>query len=96
MHVIGHDHCGPDIDSLAVVMYTMRENEIACLVGEGITNEFAEGHKDSAARLLVMRHAPSIFVFAAESGRVGHDSIEGSKHGLVSDGWTSKMLIFFV
>jgi hypothetical protein len=57
-------------------MYTMRENEIARRVGEGVANEFAEGHKDGAARLLVMWHASPIFVFAAEGRKVGHDLLK--------------------
>ena len=74
--MIGHDHCGVEIDSLPVVMYTVRENEIARRVGEGIADEFAEGHKNRTARLLVMRHAPPILVFAAEGMKVGHDSLK--------------------
>ena len=76
MHVIGHDHCGLEGDSLPVVMDTMYENEIARRVGEGIADEFAEGHKDGAARLLVMWHAPPIFVFAAEGRKVGHNLLK--------------------
>jgi hypothetical protein len=76
MHMIGHDHGGMQIDSPPVVMYAMRENEMACSVGERIVDEFAEGHKDRVTWLLVVWHAPPIFVFAAERRMVGHDLLK--------------------
>ena len=82
MHVIGHDDCGLEIDSLPVVIYAMRENQVARRVGKGIADEFAESHEDGTAGFLVMRHAAPITVFAGKDRRVGHNlSIQGANHG---------------
>jgi hypothetical protein len=62
--------------SLFTLRAEMRENEMACRVGEGIVDEFAEGHKDRVTRLLVVWHAPPIFIFAAEGRMVGHDLLK--------------------
>src|SRR5271166_2248479 len=94
MDMIRHDHRGLKIDSLAVVMETMRENQIARRVGEGIADELAESHKDRTARLLVMWHAPPIFVFAAEGRSVGHSPLKPRIRVCVSDGRTSRAFGF--
>ena len=96
MHVIGHDDRGLEIDSLPVVVQAMRQNEIARRVGEGIANEFTESHENGMTRLLVMWHAPPIFVFACKDGRVGHDLWKARTSPAVGDARTSKLFTFRV
>src|SRR5271157_2674513 len=74
----------------------MREYKIARRVGEGIANEFTESHEDGMTRLLVVWHAPPIFVFAGKDGRVGHDRLKPRTRSAVGDGRTSKVFVFHV
>ena len=66
MHVIGHDDSGFEVDAPAVVIEAMGQDEIARGTGQGIAVDFAEGNKDDRARVLIVGHAPSVFVFARE------------------------------
>jgi hypothetical protein len=86
MHMVGHDDCGLQVDSLSMVVNAMRQNEVARRVGEGIADELTESHKDGMARLLIMRHAPPIFVFVSEDGGVDHTTIQGPGQSPVCDG----------
>jgi hypothetical protein len=72
----------------------MRENQIARCGGEGIANEFAESHEDGMAWLLVVRHAPPIFVFAGKNRRIGHNRLQPQTRSAVGDAGTRKMFVF--
>ncbi len=85
MDVVGHDDCGLQIEALSMVMETVRKNDIACWAGEGSANELAESYKQGTARLLVMRHAPPVFIFAFKVARNSHGPFQCRDTCAVSD-----------
>jgi len=85
MYVIGHDDGDLQVEALSVVVDAVRENKIACWAREGTANQLAESHKERTARLLVMRHAPAVFVFVFKIARTQHGSLECLTAGAVCD-----------
>ena len=79
MYVIGHDDDDLQVEPLSVVVDAVRENKIACRAGEGNANQLAESHKERTARLLVMRHAPAVFVFVSKDARTSHGLLQAAR-----------------
>jgi hypothetical protein len=83
MDVIGHNDCGMEIDSLSVVMDTMREKEIARRVGERFPDQFAERDKQRPSEVLEMRQPAPVIIFASRG--FSHASLQCRNQPVVCD-----------
>src|SRR5438309_835088 len=75
MHMIRHHDHRFEIDSLAVVMQAMRQNNIARRFRKRRPVRLAEGHKEDAPHQLIMRHPAPVFVFMSKNRGIGHPPI---------------------